>query len=61
MFRGGSLSCHSKTSPKEGYPEVAEVLKTIAWEEAEHAAQFAEMNGMISTNTRENIEKMLNG
>lgn len=46
---------------REGYPEVAEALKTIAWEEAEHAAHFAELNGMISTSTKENIQKMLNG
>ncbi len=46
---------------REGYPEVAEALKTIAWEEAEHAAHFAELNGMISTSTKDNIQKMLNG
>ena len=46
---------------REGYPEVAEALKTIAWDEAEHAAHFAELNGMISSSTKENIQKMLNG
>ena len=46
---------------REGYPEVAEALKLIAREEAEHAAHYAELNGMISSSTKENIEKMLNG
>jgi len=46
---------------REGYPEVAEALKVIAWDEAEHAAHFAELNGLISENTKENLQKMLNG
>ncbi len=46
---------------REGYPEVALVLKDIAMEEAWHAASFAEMNGDISSSTKENIEKMLAG
>lgn len=46
---------------REGYPEVAEALKSIAWDEAEHAAHFAELNGLISENTKENLQKMLNG
>ena len=51
----------ARQAQREGYPEVAEALKTIAWEEAVHAAQFAEMNGLISMNTRENLMKMLEG
>jgi rubrerythrin len=51
----------ARQAQREGYPEIAETLKTIAWEEAEHAAQFAELNGLISSNTKENIEKMLSG
>lgn len=46
---------------REGYPEVADALKTIAWDEAEHAAHYAELNGLISENTKENLQKMLNG
>lgn len=46
---------------REGYPEVALVLKDIAMEEAWHAASFAEMNGDISISTKENIENMLAG
>ncbi|MCK8816066.1 rubrerythrin family protein [Natroniella sulfidigena] len=50
----------ARQAQREGYPEIAEVLKTIAWEEAEHAARFAELNGMIDS-TQENLEKMLKG
>lgn len=51
----------ARQAQREGYPEVAEVLKRIAWEEAEHAAHFAELNGMILADTKKNIEKMLQG
>lgn len=46
---------------QEGYPEIAEVLKTVAWEEAQHAMRFALLNGMVSTSTKENLAKMLAG
>lgn len=46
---------------REGLPEIAGVLKGIAWEEAQHATRFAVLNGMISTSTKENLEKMLAG
>ncbi len=45
----------------EGHAEVAQVLKTIAYEEAGHAARYALLNGKISANTKENLEKMLAG
>jgi rubrerythrin len=51
----------ARVAQRDGYPEVAETLKTIAWEEAQHAAQFAEMNGLVSHNTKENIEHMIKG
>ncbi|MFW5976727.1 MAG: ferritin-like domain-containing protein [bacterium] len=51
----------ARQAQREGYPEVAEVLKRIALEEAEHAAQFAELNGKISDSTEENIKGMLKG
>ncbi len=51
----------SKQAQREGYPEIAEVLKSIAWDEAWHAARFAELNGKISSSTRENLECMLAG
>jgi len=46
---------------REGYPEVGEVLTRIAWEEAAHAAGYAELSGLISESTAENIKKMLAG
>ncbi len=46
---------------REGLPEIGETLKTIAWEEAQHAARYAILNGKVSMSTRENIEKMLAG
>ena len=51
----------ARQAEREGYPEVARALKDIAWDEANHAAQFAELNGLISENTKENIERMLTG
>ncbi|MBZ0156372.1 MAG: rubrerythrin family protein [Alphaproteobacteria bacterium] len=51
----------ARQAQREGYPEIAEALKTIAWEEAMHAAQFAEMNGMIAPTLKENLEMMVNG
>lgn len=65
-FRGetaevGLYLAMARQAQREGLPEVAEVLKTIAFEEAAHAARFAELNGSISTDTKANIEKMLKG
>ncbi len=46
---------------REGYPEISEALKSIAWDEAQHAMRYALLNGMISLSTKENLEKMLVG
>lgn len=51
----------SRQAQQEGYPEIADALVSIAWDEAWHAAHFAELNGMISESTKENLEKMLAG
>jgi len=51
----------ARQAMREGYPEIAEVLRRIAWEEAEHASHYAELNGMISESTKENLERMLKG
>ena len=51
----------SRQASREGYGELAEVFKRLAWEEAEHAARFAEMNGIIKPTLKENIEMMLEG
>ncbi|MFC1855145.1 ferritin family protein [Thermodesulfobacteriota bacterium] len=65
-FRGetaevGLYLAMARQAYREGYPEVAQVLKQIAGEEADHAALFAELNGLISESTKENISKMLKG
>ena len=41
----------------EGYTEVAEAFKRYAWEEAEHAAKFAELLGDVVWDTKTNLEK----
>jgi rubrerythrin len=65
-FRGetwevGAYLAMARQAQREGYPEVAMVLQSIGMEEAWHAAHFAELNGVISGSTKENIEKMLRG
>ncbi len=57
----GMYLAMARLAQRQGYPEVAEVLKTMAWEEAEHAAHFAELNGMIQENIFDNIRQMLEG
>jgi len=57
----GMYLAMGRQAQREGLPEVAEVLKTIAWEEAEHASQFAEMNEVIKPSLKENLEMMLEG
>ena len=42
---------------REGCPEIAEVLKAIDWDEAGHAARFAELGGKISESTKENLAR----
>ncbi len=51
----------ARQAEREGLPVVAGVLRSIGLDEAEHAAHFAELGGMISESTKENIEKMLAG
>ena len=51
----------ARLAQRQGYPDIAEILKTIAIEEAEHAARFAELNGMIQEDLFDNIQQMLEG
>ena len=54
----GMYLAMSRVADREGYPEVAEAYKRIAFEEAEHAAKFGEMLGeVVSASTKENLEK----
>lgn len=53
----GMYLAMSRQADREGYPEVAEAFKRYAWEEAEHAAKFAELLGEVVTNsTKKNLE-----
>jgi rubrerythrin len=57
----GMYLAMARLAQRDGMPEVAEVLKTIAWEEAVHASHFAEMNEVIKPTLKENLEMMLEG
>jgi len=53
----GMYLAMSRQADREGYPEVAEAYKRIAFEEAEHAAKFAELLGeVVVADTKENLE-----
>ena len=53
----GMYLAMSRQADREGYPEVAEAYKRIAWEEAEHASRFAEMLGeVVVADTKANLE-----
>ena len=45
----GMYLAMSRQADREGFPEVAEAYKRIAFEEAEHAAKFAELLGEVVT------------
>ena len=53
----GMYLAMSRQADREGYPEVAEAYKRIAFEEAEHAAKFAELLGeVVKADTRANLQ-----
>ena len=53
----GMYLAMSRQADREGYPEIAEAFKRYAFEEAEHAAKFAELLGEVVTNsTKKNLE-----
>ena len=53
----GMYLAMSRQADREGYPEVAEAYKRIAFEEAEHAARFAELLGeVVVADTKRNLE-----
>ena len=49
----------SRQADREGYPEIAEAFKRYAWEEAEHAAKFADLLGEIVWDTKTNVKKRM--
>lgn len=53
----GMYLAMSRAAEREGYPEVAEAFKRYAYEEAEHAAKFAELLGeVVYPSTKKNLE-----
>ncbi len=53
----GMYLAMSRQAEREGYPEVAEAFKRYAFEEAEHAAKFAELLGEVLTDdTKKNVQ-----
>ncbi|HOO22122.1 MAG TPA: ferritin family protein [Clostridia bacterium] len=53
----GMYLAMSRVADREGYPEIAEAYKRIAFEEAEHAAKFAELLGEVVTDsTKKNLQ-----
>ena len=53
----GMYLAMSRQADREGYPEVAEAYKRIAFEEAEQAAKFAELLGeVLDESTKKNLE-----
>ena len=53
----GMYLAMSRQADREGYPEVAEAYKRIAFEEAEHAAKFAELLGeVVAADTKANLK-----
>ncbi len=53
----GMYLAMSRQADREGYPEVAEAYKRIAFEEADHASRFAELLGeVLVADTKANLE-----
>ena len=53
----GMYLAMSRVAEREGYPEIAEAYKRYAFEEAEHAAKFAELLGeVVYPDTKKNVE-----
>ena len=52
----GMYLAMGRVADREGYPEVAEAYKRIAYEEADHASRFAELLGeVITDSTKKNL------
>ena len=52
----GMYLAMARVAHREGYPEIGLYWEKAAWEEAEHAAKFAELLGeVVSDSTKENL------
>lgn len=53
----GMYLAMARVAHREGYPEIGLYYEKAAYEEAEHAAKFAELLGeVVSTSTKKNLE-----
>lgn len=53
----GMYIAMGRQADREGYPEIGEAYKRIAFEEADHAARFAEILGeVVVADTKSNLE-----
>ena len=53
----GMYLAMARVAHREGYPEIGMYYEKAAWEEAEHAAKFAELLGEVVTDsTKKNLE-----
>ena len=53
----GMYLCMARVAHREGYPEIGMYYEKAAYEEAEHAAKFAELLGEVVTDsTKKNLE-----
>ena len=53
----GMYLAMARQAEREGYPEIGAFYKLAAWEEAEHAAKFAELLGeVVHADTKKNLE-----
>ena len=53
----GMYLAMARVAIREGYPEIGMYYEKAAWEEAEHAAKFAELLGEVVTDsTKKNLE-----
>ena len=53
----GMYLAMARAAHREGYPEIGLYWEKAAYEEAEHAAKFAELLGeVVSASTKENLE-----
>ena len=55
----GMYLAMARVAHREGYPEIGLYWEKAAWEEAEHAAKFAELLGDVVWDTRTNLKKRM--
>lgn len=57
----GLYTAMARQAQRQGYGDIAEILKVLALEEVEHAATCAELNGLITDDCFKDIAQMLEG